>query len=193
MLLPDNLALICHSETPAPTVRAMEVRVAPGPEGHLTLAYRLTGDLARLRIPPPQRPAFADGLWEHTCFEVFIAAATSPAYREFNFSPSGQWATYAFSGYRKRVEAAGSPALAISPQIAVRRLADRLELDAIIAPDSLPANPDRATLQLALSSVVEAADGSRSYWALRHTMPRPDFHRRDAFALELADPRITLA
>jgi hypothetical protein len=193
MLLPDILALICHPETPAPAVHAMEVHVAPGREGHLTLAYRLIGDLAGLCIPPPQRPAFADGLWEHTCFEVFIAAATSPAYREFNFSPSGQWATYAFSGYRKRDEAAGRSASAVSPQIAVRQLADRLELDATIAPDSLPANPGRAALQLALSSVVEAADGSRSYWALRHTMPRPDFHRRDAFALQLADPRITLS
>jgi hypothetical protein len=33
--------------------------------------------------------------------------------------------------------------------------------------------------------VIEAADGSLSYWALRHPPGKPDFHHRDAFALEL--------
>lgn len=189
MLLPDHtLALVCHPETPAPVVRAIAVRVTRGPDGHLVLEYRLDADIAGLRIPAPQLPGPARGLWEHTCFEVFVAVVGDAAYRELNFSPSGQWAAYAFSGYRQRDEANRS-ARAISPQIVTRVLADRLELDAAIAPDALLPNPSRASLQLGLSTVVEAADGSRTYWALRHTTARPDFHDRATFALELADPR----
>ena len=32
---------------------------------------------------------------------------------------------------------------------------------------------------------VEAADGTLSYWALRHAAGKPDFHHPDAFALEI--------
>jgi hypothetical protein len=39
--------------------------------------------------------------------------------------------------------------------------------------------------QLGLTAVVEAADGSLSYWALRHPVARPDFHHRDGFAQTL--------
>jgi hypothetical protein len=33
--------------------------------------------------------------------------------------------------------------------------------------------------------VIESADGSISYWALRHPAGRPDFHHLDGFALLL--------
>ncbi|MFZ4534775.1 DOMON-like domain-containing protein [Propionivibrio sp.] len=128
-----------------------------------------------------------DALWEHTCFEAFVGVAGDPAYREFNFSPSGQWATYAFSGYRQPDQAA-TPITA--PTITSRLFAGRLELEAIIPRDALPTRS--GTLQIGLSAVVEAADtvdGSHSYWALRHPARHPDFHHRDAFTLELADPR----
>jgi len=37
-----------------------------------------------------------------------------------------------------------------------------------------------------LSAVIEATDGSLSYWALEHPADKPDFHHPDSFALELA-------
>ena len=39
--------------------------------------------------------------------------------------------------------------------------------------------------QVGLSAVIEAKDGSRSYWALAHPPGKPDFHHRDCFALRL--------
>jgi hypothetical protein len=42
-----------------------------------------------------------------------------------------------------------------------------------------------ARLTLALSAVIEDEDGVLSYWALKHPAGKPDFHHRDAFALEL--------
>ena len=163
-----------------------------GSDGHLALAYRLSGEIDRLLIPEPLPSGRADSLWEHTCFEVFIAVGGAAAYHEFNFSPSGQWAAYAFSGYRQR-DAAGSRQLASisSPHIVTHRFADRLELDVLISPDALP--PGAAgRLQLGVSAVVEAADGRCTYWALCHATGRPDFHRRDVFTLELAASRTTV-
>jgi hypothetical protein len=37
--------------------------------------------------------------------------------------------------------------------------------------------------------VIEEIDGALSYWALRHAPGKPDFHHRDAFALELDEVR----
>jgi len=108
-------------------------------------------------------------------------AGEGPAYREFNFSPSGEWAIHAFRGYREGAKLEEEP----GPEIKVRRTGDRLELDAEIRPDCLP--PGRS-LRLGLSAVLEHADGVMSYWALRHPPGKPDFHHIDAFALQLEMP-----
>lgn len=163
-------------------MQALTVAAAWTPAGDLALAYALEGSLPELRIPAPHPPGFADGLWQHTCFEAFLAVAANPACREFNFSPSGQWAAYAFSGYRQRDESfRPDPA----PAMTLRLFADRLELDAVIPRRLLPALPGGSALRFGLSAVVEAAAGGKSYWALAHPGEAPDFHRRDAFILTL--------
>ena len=101
-----------------------------------------------------------------------------PAYREFNFSPSGEWAVYDFRGYRN----GGVLENELAPGIVVHRTMDRLELGAEICQRLLPHG---RPLRLGLSAVVEDAAGKLSYWALRHTPGKPDFHHTDAFALTL--------
>ena len=108
-------------------------------------------------------------------------ADQGPAYREFNFSPSGEWAAYTFHGYRDGEELACEPVR----EIAVRRGVDRLSLDVEIRPECLP--PGRL-LHLGLCAVVEGEDGVVSYWALRHPVDEPDFHHPYAFALPLVLP-----
>jgi hypothetical protein len=180
------LTLHCHPATPAPMVRALEARAAFNPDGSLTLAYRLWGDTVRLAIPQPQPPTAKDSLWEHTCFEAFIGIPGHSAYREFNFSPSSQWAAHAFFDYRQRDEAFVCKS---TPIITSQLFAGRFELIATIPASALPHNPE--TLEIGLSAVVEAADlvdGRHSYWALKHPAERPDFHRREAFSLTLNQP-----
>jgi hypothetical protein len=184
--MPDDdypLILLRHPATPAPVVRAIAAHALFRPDGGITFAYRLWGDMARLLVPPEQARERKDLLWEHTCFEAFVGARGESAYREFNFSPSGQWAAYALADYRQRDE---SFELRDAPQITARLFAGRLEVEAVLAASALPAGAD--TLQIGLSAVVEAADtvdGSHSYWALHHPAARPDFHHRDAFTLHL--------
>jgi hypothetical protein len=150
----------------------------------LALTYALTGDYTRLRIPPPRPPAKADGLWQHTCFEAFISVKGELAYRELNFSPSGEWAVYHFRGYRDRSPLGEEES---APKISVRRMENGLVLDAnICLPHQLVMQP----LRLGLSAVVEDNRGRLSYWALKHPLGKPDFHHSAAFALEIAPPSV---
>jgi hypothetical protein len=140
----------------------------------------LEGEIDRLRIPAPQPPRIAERLWQHTCCEIFIARPELRGYHEFNLSPSGEWAAYAFERYRKGALLA-DPAL--EPRIAVKRSVDRLELSAVI-PFS-----QEGRLLIGLAALVEDEEGALSYWALRHAPGKPDFHHPQSFALELDEVR----
>jgi len=176
------LALSPHPSSPATAVRSLTARVERRP-GALAVTYVLEGDLERLRIPAPAAPRMDWTLWQHTCFEVFLAAADSAAYHEFNFSPSGEWGAFAFQRYREG-SILDDPALA--PDIAVERGANRLELRATVPLAALSPALREAPLRIGLTAVIEAADGSQSYWALRHAGERPDFHHSDSFVLPLS-------
>jgi hypothetical protein len=148
----------------------------------------LEGDLDRLQVPARHSPRFIDELWRHTCFEMFIARQGDTHYHELNFSPSGEWAAYAFARYRERVPLDAEIAL-IDPRLTVCRSAGKLELDAVVRLDRLSPRYADAKLVLGLSAVVESDEGSLSYWALKHPSAKPDFHHPDAFVLELDEIR----
>lgn len=185
---PRDVALIAHPQTPGPCVHKVGARIAATPGGCLALTFSLSGELPRLRIPPPLPPLQADGLWRHTCFEVFLRMECDEAYFELNFSPSGLWAAYAFRGYRD-----GAPlGQEMDPEIAVRRLPSELELDVVVRLDRLlPSRPKGSRLRLGLSAVVEDESGKLSYWAIAHPPGRPDFHHPHVFALELHATEMT--
>ena len=137
------------------------------------LEYVLEGDIDGLRVPATRPPRVADKLWQHTCCELFVARADEPGYREFNFSPSGEWAAYAFGAYRD-----GAPMHIDAPGIRVERERERLMLNASVRAE------DEA-LKIGACAVIEDARGVISYWALRHGPGKPDFHHPAAFAMTL--------
>lgn len=176
--------LRCHPSTRPEAVRAIQVLVRRSASAELLMTFRLDGDIPRIRVSSPGESRIGTELWRHTCFEVFIAVGGQPAYHEFNFAPSGEWAVYAFCGYRN-----GRPLSneMMRPHIAVRSTGGRLELDALVQLDLLSALHARAPLRIGLSAVIEASDGF-SYWALRHPVDKPDFHDANGFALLLEPP-----
>lgn len=165
--------LLPHPAAPALALSA-RVEVLAVPAG-LTLTYRVLAPGARLRLPAAAGYGAADGLWQHTCAEAFLAAVDDPAYREFNFSPSGQWAAYAFAGYRERTDAApaAAPRIDCRPEVDGFALTARLVL------------PMAGRWRLGLSLVLESEDGLKAYWALAHPAAQPDFHHPDSFLLPL--------
>lgn len=170
--------LLPHPTTPTPWLDSLQVDLTPRSDGSLALCYRLRGDLARLRLPSPAPRQATDGLWQHTCCEVFLRGADAPAYREFNFSPSGAWAAYRFQAYRE----GGCHLELADPVIDCPLHGDEWQLHATLPPQVAPCGPGR----LGLSAVIEDRDGAKSYFALHHPGERPDFHHPDSFVLELA-------
>jgi len=170
-----SAALARHPAVPCDALRGIWVSIERKPES-LQVAYVLEGEIDRLRIPAPRAPRAAGRLWQHTCCEVFVAHQL-PAYREFNLSPSGEWAAYDFARYRE-----GKELTIANPSIVVRPGARRLELLA-----KIQNHPGR--IRIGVSAVIEDEEGTLSYWALRHAPGKPDFHHADAFALELDEAR----
>jgi hypothetical protein len=183
MIAERRIDLSCHPSTPVAVVRAIQVLVRRS-DAELDMTFRLDGDISRIRIPEPAAPRINTRLWQHTCFEAFVAVDGYPAYHEFNFAPSGEWAVWAFSSYRN-----GGPLSddSMRPDIAVRAGGDRVELDCRVRLDRVSAIPPLASLRVGLAAVVEAGDRS-SYWAMRHPATKPDFHNADGFALLLKAP-----
>jgi hypothetical protein len=147
----------------------------------LSILYEVRGDLSKVLIPAAaDAPRRQDRLWEETCLELFLGAADSGEYWELNLSPSGHWNVYRFTSYRKARKE--EPAV-VSLPFEVRRdskallLTAKLDIGMIV-----PADKD---LEATVAAVIGTADGGRSHWALAHPSSRPDFHRRDGFALLL--------
>jgi len=162
---------------------SIQVTVELRGSDQLSLRFVAQGRIERLKIPVIVTAQRTDRLWEHTCFEVFLRQNECANYYEFNFSPSSEWATYAFSSYR-----VGTPFNYHSaPQLIVQRNASALELAAAIDLKPLLLEPGKS-LRLGLSAVIEAANGGISYWALKHPAPKPDFHHPDSFELALSFP-----
>jgi hypothetical protein len=162
------IALACHPESRSRAVRSVHAEVTRK-AGGVAVSYVVAGRIDELKLPTPGMHP----LWKHTCCELFVARHGGTAYHEFNFSPSGDWAAYAFTDYRQ-----GGPIEVGNPGIVVRASSETLELKASVAGGAGP-------LLLALAAVIEERAGRLSYWALRHAPGKPDFHHRDAFALEL--------
>ena len=167
------------------SVKSIQASVNGANANMVRITYQVNGNIDELKIPENSFPRRTARLWEHTCFEAFIRADSDPSYYEFNFSSSGEWAAYSFRRYRD-----GEPIQneCCSPEIVVRRRADRIELDAVVRLNRLPAIRLGSLLHIGLSAVIEANDGTLSYWALKHPGAKPDFHPPDTFALALTFP-----
>jgi hypothetical protein len=187
---PRTVEIVSHPATPTTVVRRIDVGVGLLHDGALRLRYFLDGEIDRIALPPRGVARRAERLWQHTCFEAFVARRDARAYCELNFSPSEEWAAFGFSAYREGM----SPiTLQRDPAIAVSVSEDRLALEAVVGPEILFALPGTSSLRLALSAVVEETDGRLSYWALTHPAERPDFHHRDGFVLSLEGPDVDSA
>lgn len=157
----------------------------------LAITYRLRGPLASVVLPAPRTastPKRLDGLWKHTCFELFLAAEGMEPYWEVNLAPNGDWNLYRLESYRQgltpvsdrnalpfTVRASGQDQEQGSLEVALT-----LEL-----PQELVEECRHRHLRLGITAVIEHGEGSLTYWALAHGGEEADFHRRGDFVLRL--------
>lgn len=172
----DNIAsLVCHPDTPTDAVTAIVVSGTRATGGFITVRYQVSGAIGRLILPAQAEPGRADGLWQTTCFELFTRDAGDAAYREYNFSPSRQWAAYGFTSYRKGMQ----PIDIWAPRIETRHSNDELVVDVTFV------SPRLGPQMVGACAVIEEQGGHKSLWALTHPPGKPDFHHPDCLAFEL--------
>lgn len=148
----------------------------------LSVRWEVRGNLSELSIPAAaEAPRRKDRLWEETCLELFLGTADAGEYWELNLSPAGHWNVYRFTGYREGMR---EETAITSVPFDVRRDPEALIVTAEIGIGKIV--PPGRGLSVTIAAVVETIDGGKSHWALDHPAPRPDFHRRDGFALTLS-------
>ncbi|MEO9132486.1 MAG: DOMON-like domain-containing protein [Sphingomonas sp.] len=174
--------LVPHPDFPNAAIRSITVDVEEvDRRGLLSLTYRVVSVVDAVLWPLPSRGGRADGLWEHSCFEAFVGRPGEEGYTELNLATSGQWAVYDFDRYRTGMRDVADMSFALGVGFG----ADGIELSAAT---HLPVLRRGREWELGLSAIIEAKDGSKSYWALSHAPGPPDFHNRDCFTARLAAP-----
>lgn len=198
--------LTCHADAGDLPIERLEAAVsvaATAVDGgaRLDVHFRLFADLGQLLLPPPRQGQRSDGLWRHSCFELFVRARGEARYAEVNLAPSGDWAAYAFSAYRaglRQVAPMTAPAIDVAAGAATLDLHATLRLDELRPrpqgrsaqqPGALQPQarqPGATTLEFALAAVIEERSGRLTCWALAHPDPqRPDFHHPGSFVHEV--------
>ena len=166
-----------HAAHPSMALNTIDVLLERLSPTNLRIRYEALGRISDLAIPAPAASMRADKLWRTTCFELFLRSVEATAYREFNFSPSGQWAAYEFRAYREGMNDASLPG---DPVIETEAYPDRFVVDVRLSLD-LSSDP----YLIGLSAVAEEQTVGTSYWAVSHPSERPDFHHPACFVIQL--------
>lgn len=169
-----------HPAHPPRAVSAVEARITGRDENWLRLRWRIENSVD-LVIPPFAGKGRADGLWQTTCFELFLCPEGSDAYCEFNLSPSERWNAYDFTAYREGMRRRELPR---EPGCTIRQGSSFAIFDAALPRAGMPTG----SCAMALTCVIEERGGRKSFWALHHATDAPDFHDPACFIAQLAAP-----
>lgn len=138
--------------------------------------YDVAGPLQHLTIPmPTEAPKRVEGLWESTCFEVFLKNENQLSYEEFNFSPTGNWHHMNFSSYRNMTSEASE---VVTPKIELSKSENEIRLEVKFTPQNI----EIENICCNLTVILETKDLQKHYYALKHPKEsEPDFHHKDGF------------
>lgn len=145
-------------------------------EGHFqetpeTLLFKWTlKDTSELILPPASEQNRVTGLWESTCFEVFLKNIETGRYLEFNFSPSTDWNAFYFETYRGQLTE-------LKPFSPPSIHFDGKTLEVILLKALLPKEFNQPGLRAHwMTAVLKFEDGTLQYLAPSHPEQAPDFH-----------------
>ncbi len=123
----------------------------------------------KLVLPPHSEQNRVIGLWESTCFEVFLKNIKNGHYLEFNFSPSTDWNAFTFETYRSELKEL--------PFSAPSMNFDGKSFEVILLKSQIPDEFNEPGHRAHwMTSVLKFEDGSIHYLAPSHPEDAPDFH-----------------
>lgn len=135
--------------------------------------FQISGPLQKIAWPPRHIiESRADELWKTTCLEAFLSDDASPEspYLEINCSPNGDWNAYSFQKYRAGMNPSQNTTVRLKDNHMESQTATfRIEIEST--------TPQNANI-VGLTAVIEFTNAEKSYWALQHPGPQPDFHNK---------------
>ena len=148
----------------------------------IDIEYNISDPYFDILWPRPVNPPLReDDLWQHTCFELFLAPWGMSDYWELNFAPSGNWNCYHFKAYRENQRRERSIYSSKITRIEIDNLTQRITASIPIV-DRI----SKHTYSVGISAVIEDKSGTLHYYALTHTdAGKPDFHDKKSFMLTL--------
>lgn len=145
----------------------------------IKLVYTITDLKNLLNLPAPFTSEGAgvsreDGLWNHTCFEMFIRKAHQKPYTEFNFSLKPAWNQYSFDSYR----------LPQPPKHSFDITLQKMNWNGQSLEVELTGFEPEEKFEISLTTVLQERSGKIHYMALKHAGSEADFHHVDSFILK---------
>lgn len=147
-------------------------RVGPA----LKLTYKIA-DLKNLLNLPTSFTADSntvprgDGLWNDTCFEMFLRPKGKSSYYEFNFSLTPAWNEYFFESYRKPQPPKQCHDISLK----------KIQWDGQLLQVELSGLKLEDQFEISLTAVLKEKSGALHYMAVKHAGTEPDFHHIDSF------------
>lgn len=136
----------------------------------ISLEFTLTGDIKNISLPGFKTLDRKIGLWESTCFELFLLS-NDMSYYEFNFSPDGNWNCFYFDKKGDPLEESKCDLIDFKTSTEASTYKLSIEIDLCSMKQNFTKNSD---FKFNLASVLDS--GELSYWALDHGQEKPNFH-----------------
>lgn len=141
----------------------------------LKLVYKITDSKNLLNLPAnfttDDKISREDGLWNDTCFELFLRPVGKKSYYEFNFSLKPAWNEYFFESYRSPQPPKQCQDISLK-KIQWNGEFLEIELNGLNAEEKF---------EISLTAVLKEKSGVIHYMALKHAGNEPDFHHIDSF------------
>lgn len=141
----------------------------------LKLVYKITDAKNLLNLPKSftsdDKTLCEDGLWNDTCFEMFLRPQGKASYYEFNFSLKPAWNEYFFESYRKPQPPKRCDDISLKK---IQWNGQNLEIE-------LTGLNINDKFDVSLTAVLKEKSGAIHYMAVKHVGPEADFHHVDSF------------
>ncbi len=145
----------------------------------IDVTFKVAGDISSLHLPKKNAPSpqRMGGLWETTCFELFLKNKKNPFYLEFNLATTGDWNCFSFDQYREGMqEYNGMEGIDITFNKANAYII--LTAKIVLKGQGYFQLQDFEdnNVKIGISAVLKDTQNVKSYWSKKHYSTQPDFH-----------------
>lgn len=146
----------------------------------VTVDYKISNLIESVALTSRKtKPQRTIGLWNSTCFELFLKNKGSNEYIEFNFSSSHDWNCFKFQNQNDQLR---EWTQLNKVEITSFRDTNLYHLKVTFLKPQLPSNfQELERLLYSTTTVIKHSDDSYSYWAIKHTDNKPNFHHPESF------------